>query len=280
MKNCIWCNGDCKLNCAAKINNMKRQFRHRQSNDVVESTGDGFYKSIFISDPCDVPLMYIENTNDWVEIKKPEYTILTLWAKSSTPNKYKNDRVLASYDNAEIGSYDRPLCKTYPTREKWLTYFHQPLWNIHSVRRESDGLILTVGDNTPTGIIKSFILKEGTVGYASGEHTSWVGLKVWRKIEKLFTTEDGVDIYEGKEVFVIHPTTLNTIVGITTIEYSSYKGWLFFSTEQALEEYILMNKPCLSINDVANIYVSANRFFEDKPNSQANQLRNLVKTKL
>ena len=56
-------------------------------------------------------------------------------------------------------------------------------FEIYSVRRESDNLVLTVGDNTPIGIIKSFILKEDTIGYASGEHTSWVGLKVWREVQ-------------------------------------------------------------------------------------------------
>ena len=64
------------------------------------------------------------------------------------------------------------------------------------------------------------------------------------------------------------------------IEHPKRPGYKRFSTKEAAENYILFNKPCLSINDIATVYKTANQFPEDRPNSQGNLLLNLVKSKI
>ena len=63
---------------------MKRQFKHTQSQDVVEQllATPGYYQSTKVPMANTISAKYIENTNDWVEITKPEYTILSLKYKS------------------------------------------------------------------------------------------------------------------------------------------------------------------------------------------------------
>ena len=53
-----------------------------------------------------------------------------------------------------------------------------------------------------------------------------------------------------------------------------------FSTKEKAEEYILYNKPILSLKDVASIYPGINKNHPDKPSSQSERLKNLVKSKI
>ena len=71
--------------------------------------------------------------------------------------------------------------------------------------------------------------------------------------EKLFTTNDGVDIYEGDKCTAVRNYeiidlnfTVNKLHGKD--EYCKY-----FSTEQAASEYVFLNRPLLSFNDVINL---------------------------
>lgn len=66
----------------------------------------------------------------------------------------------------------------------------------------------------------------------------------------LFTTEDGVDIYEGDDYYRV-----NTNWNLATLTMgerfsNSYAGAKFFSTKEAAEEYIDRNKPVFSKNDI------------------------------
>jgi hypothetical protein len=142
-------------------------------------------------------------------------------------------------------------------------------YNINSVKRLSNGEIFTIGDNiqyckNQYKIIKFDISNTNTsnkiVVTVDWKQYQYELQSIQHVKSSLFTTEDGVDIYEGMEVFLVHPTTLNTIVGLGTIEYFSYKGWLFFSTKEAAELFILENKPCLSYNDVKS-YIENNNFY-------------------
>ena len=69
-----------------------KQYIHTQSQDIAESTGNGYY--INIHTKTTIPGKYIENTNDWVEITKPEYTILSFKLEL---NLYKQDCQLKDY---------------------------------------------------------------------------------------------------------------------------------------------------------------------------------------
>lgn len=74
----------------------------------------------------------------------------------------------------------------------------------------------------------------------------------WAEIvkEPLFTTEDGVDIYEGDEYWVIfiyyEPKRL---IGVSTIKYTK-EGKKRFSTKEKAQEYLDLNKPQYSKQDI------------------------------
>src|SRR5690606_23114725 len=71
---------------------------------------------------------------------------------------------------------------------------------IHSVKRLSDGEVFTIGDNTKYGCIDNFYIKNNYLLATTVLESNGRYLKDLEKSKKpLFTTEDGVDIFEGDE---------------------------------------------------------------------------------
>lgn len=172
------------------------------------------------------------------------------------------------------------------------------IFKIHSVKRLKDGEVFTIGDKTTEGIILKFELTAGTIGFYTDTHNCWNGFGTWGKKVKqpLFTTEDGVNLYSDKdEVFSIERgcfELFHTYYGKSICTYIN--GWysqqfnnlthsahehsdavikdikekfIFFSTKEKAEEYILMNKPCLSLNDLLSVWSSQNQieFYQQAP---------------
>jgi len=162
--------------------------------------------------------------------------------------------------------------------------------SISSIKRLSDDEIFTVGDTVKTKqlsfVIDKFSInahKPSEILLSSSEHTFICNLnEVTKSKPILFTTEDGVDIYENDAIWVIS-SNFNTIY---TTAFSNKYGnsktayKIVFSNKKAAEEYILMNKPCLSLNDVASIYPGVNKNHSNTPSHQAERLKELVKSKL
>jgi len=85
----------------------------------------------------------------------------------------------------------------------------------------------------------------------------------------LFTTEDGKEIFKSDPFYVIQGETYTIhkcLASENGLPYNSMSKR--FSTEEAAENYVINNKPCLSLNDVkrADYYLPA--------------LKNLIKSKL
>lgn len=89
--------------------------------------------------------------------------------------------------------------------------------------------------------------------------------------DPVFTTPDGTVIYRGDDIWV-----LSTISWIkhkmpvqTTLRQPPFEGldnnFLYFSSKESVEEYILMNKPCLSARDVIEFHNSNLNKFSPKP---------------
>lgn len=98
----------------------------------------------------------------------------------------------------------------------------------------------------------------------------------------LFTTEDGVEMFAGQTICSVH-IKAHTIQdrGILGLDFKPNNDYKYFSKREKAEEYILLNKQCLSINDVAKIFVSTN--YTTKKGDlypQGQKLRDLVKQKL
>ena len=130
----------------------------------------------------------------------------------------------------------------------------------------------TIGDRTNNGTISKF--EVDTYGirvfFEDKPKNYHVSLNSIHHIKKpLFTTEDGVDIFEGDKVYECgrygYPynkphkfTPLNS----RKHNYNSIgKDWTVFSTEEKAEEYIFLNTPCLSLKDISTIKCSEYDFF-------------------
>jgi len=175
--------------------------------------------------------------------------------------------------------------------------------NIHSIKRLSDGEIFTIGD--PIGNnegsklldikIKGFdidseyfvLTTSGRIKLSNVEH---------RK-KPLFTTEDGVEIFEGDSFTLIslidiEESTVDSEVIMKPYDIwekckfyelitNNSKNFLPFSTKKAAENYIKMNKPCLSLNDVLSITNKTSFVPEDfSKNLIKKELTKIVKQKL
>ena len=168
-------------------------------------------------------------------------------------------------------------------------------WKIHSIKRKSDNVIFTIGDKINRGsykdidVIRGFNLKDDLClvsisdeidrGYRSSKGVNISAIEHVKDV--LFTTEDNIDIIESTTCFAI---SSHFFVYATNINKSVSKNWylnktIFYSKEKA-EEYIIMNKPCLSINDISTMMNNhrGNHSFNNSVIS--NLLKALVKSKL
>jgi len=195
----------------------------------------------------------------WQEIVDKDYEILELACKNH------ND----TYILHENGLYGFKGEDGHGVLEHVIKYF--PI--IKSVKRLSDGEIFTVGDsvinvsNNLTTKIKSFstepyckTLGELCALYEDGDFNYFYDVIKFKEV--LFTTEDGVDIFEHKNLFFVK--NFNFIQGTCHSDSAFYhdnkKYIKLFSSKEAAEKYIILNKPCLSINDCLKIKYERNLF--------------------
>lgn len=133
-------------------------------------------------------------------------------------------------------------------------------YSIHSVKRLSDSTIFSIGDKlihndgSYTTFIKEFTIPSGSpfdMWFYFEEDKSHVrDMKNFKKAPvPLFTTNDGKEIFEGDSFYEIDN---GKWVAINT-EYRHFATPIF-STKEAADQYIFMNRPCLSVNDAKTVY--------------------------
>lgn len=131
---------------------------------------------------------------------------------------------------------------------------------IYSVRRRTDGLIISIGDTV--SISKGIKFVVGRIFNEDHRRSDmfcsdlviYNGLGIEKIYDRvpLFITEDEVKIFDrDTRVFVVDPRSLRR----WNIYAHAYDGGgnLCFSTKESVEEYVINNKPCLSISEVINI---------------------------
>lgn len=262
----------------------------------TEATFRKDYNDYPCSDPFHQPLTRksIEEFPEfWEEVKELEYEVLSY--------KYEN-RIFQLSTRKECrdqedqkGIYYR--CKDTSFINTASMHILNPNPIIHSIKRLSDGEVFTIGDKvqhkagTDTGIINKITLEYGIllISYIGKYKNSegWQFTNAIRVVnhlkQPLFTTKDGVEIYKGDKFYFvtivdnkkpyrtsgIWEVCKPTIGFVYEPEYEKY-----FSTKEAAEEYVLMNKPCLSFNDVLKNVIIA-RGLDD-----LSQIKQLVKSKL
>ena len=166
----------------------------------------------------------------------------------------------------------------------------EPYWKIHSVKRLSDGEIFTIGDIIDTRVdnkykqeileinlgINDLLLKDKLIFKTkSGYVVSHIAVKVKMP---LCTTEDGVDIYLGNKSWILHKNSWYLSPAAIVHNNSNWtpnenEAHWRFSTKEKAEEYILLNKPCLSYNEVLNATKIRNK-------NTFETLKDLVKSKI
>jgi len=212
------------------------------------------------------------------EVIKKDYEILTYRNFITGDINSIGQRFLSNEGYREFTERDLNAVNTSTGRK---------LYSIHSVKRLSDGEVFTVGDEANTkysnyGNITEFELKHNKIYITTKSGKNRCYLDDLKSIKKfLFTTEDGVDIFEGDKIIyrvetgkywnMLQPLSAKRL----KINSDNLK---LFSTKEAAEEYILLNKPCLSANDVIQYCIDNYNTVNDHRCYKL--LKKLVKSKL
>ena len=218
-----------------------KKFKHRKTGEIA-TYKDGVLKSSGFS----VEIGVEPSSKYWEEIIEKDYEILSLARFCSIKPKITD---VSDYGDG----YIEALLKCDNAR-------------IHSVKRLSDSKIFTIGDNIQyydknTKIKSIYYNEHNQLSFkVEGVFAPLTGVFGTSKLEKvkevLFTTEDGVDIFEGDEFWFVNNIKnglylLNhTVAKKGNDESKKVETIPDFSTKEKAEEYILLNKPCLSINDI------------------------------
>lgn len=164
---------------------------------------------------------------------------------------------------------------------------------IHSVRRLSDDTVWTVGEHHggfsyEDRIIEGFeIINNDIVVVQPRGNTAFKDLKkLPPKPQVLFTTEDGVEIFDKQaEIWAIDKKAFNRVTGNGNSIGAWLNGWYttdkiqnpkekdkrvlnemfnrvkIFSTKEKADEWILMNIPCISVSDILALWA----FIREEP---------------
>jgi len=190
----------------------------------------------------------------------------------------KNYKVLSFELNKKIFKLDENKNKYFAEDGNYANYVEMLNDNrIISICRLSDGEIFTIDDSVnmfkEISTIKSFrILPNGEFVIDFDNKCSVIGIKNITKAKPvLFVTEDGVDKYKGDKLY----SHSNWELWEYTITDGDISPLSWFSSKEKAQEYILMNKPVLSINDLKDKF----DYFGDRGNNEI-KLKELVKSKL
>lgn len=131
-----------------------------------------------------------------------------------------------------------------------------PNHKINSVKRISDGEVFSLGDDVNFGIIEGFYICEEEDSFCYKcmmvyfkEVRANRDISELKKVNQpLFKTEDGKDVYEGGEFVAVQKTTFDMLCCRQTL--TNPENYYIFSNEEKANNWVLMNKPVLSVNDI------------------------------
>ncbi len=189
------------------------------------------------------------------------------------------------------GKNTNGTCATVPYRYKEI--LNNPLYIIYSIKRLSDGEIFSIGDTVDGTSYKNITINSIDVNPNRTAQVQFnykdegIDFKTAKKVkQKLFTTHDNVDIYEGDTYHSIWFESFSYVgdyvAEVINSKFTNENCKTFFTKEKALD-YIVMNKPCLSIEDVLHFLekdFSANWKYDRTTNIVLGKFKELVKSKL
>jgi hypothetical protein len=240
---------------------------------------------------CD---LYSKNTEFWQKIEKQKYQV-GKWYRNSVGlfhvTKVENDTVFAyGFCREKLSENESFPIKKY--EEEDVLACEEEIGNalIYEAKRRGyktgievkrTQFMLDRFDSPKASI--NVVIEEDNFNYDDFDNSLTIDGRVifiqgkWAEIIEaktpLFTTEDGVDIFKGDSYYLASNDFCICYCSFYSKPDLAYK---LFSTKEKAEEYILLNKPCLSLNDVSKYYKALLSF----SNGNSMGLRNLVKSKL
>jgi hypothetical protein len=214
-----------------------------------------------------VPEKEIKDTKYWEQAIEDDYEILSILG-GVTQSFYILDKETGLYVNkAEYAKFT-------------ISELLRQDCTIHSVKRLSDSEIFTVGDKVQlipgdwkdqNTILSKIEIKDNVVVFeiTQEKYKSKYsqGIQDWRKTKKpLFTTEDGVNIFEDDKCWVVSKNNYLLVeyrINNLDIFYRPRDNW-YFSTKEAAEKYIRKNKPLFRTEDSVDIYEGDSFYFVTK----------------
>jgi len=193
-------------------------------------------------------LLYSEIADEILKLDKVklDYEILEFTSKNSGCKAIKNDR--GTYDSDNFFNMD----------ESRLLSDNRSI--ITKVKRLSDGKVFTIGDRIMCGNFAEIkpLLKIELSNYNDGIYLTTENYYncplnyVIKVRQPILVTEDGKELFKNNKFWHVD-SYWNIGVGYLQKDtFEKLKGYKEFSTKEAAEEYILLNKPCLSYNDLIN----------------------------
>ena len=244
---------------------MSRKFKHNKTTHYATETESCYELSVEMQagyfNPViglnTLPKWVVENSSDWTEVFEKDWEIVSYRSKSGLTFWRMPDGLFTD-SPISIGSEQRDIMPE--------SCFWSEQWFIHSVKRLSDGEMFTVGDTVQVGgeieHIKFF--SEATFSlrvYFKSKHT-WAELPFISKPTRtpLFVTEDGVEVFGGdtfwtvdKKDFTLQERQIKNVQQGNLWVCVSIQFYTCFSTESAAQDFIVLNKPCLSVQDLAEV---------------------------
>lgn len=114
----------------------------------------------------------------------------------------------------------------------------------------------------------------------------------WKELkEPLFQTEDGIDMYEDDTYWTLRTKDNDWLFEDKVVkninyfyssekDYSKTTGIYYFSTKKAAENYIICNKPCLSLNEILDTFRTVYGKDSIHYHCFKTNLKSLIKSKL
>lgn len=227
--------------------------------EVGMLVGHGDRQSSSYYSPCSIQftdrkICHTEVVNHpecWQEVVEKDYEILSFQLSTGIATKQPDGRFKDAVQFTEEVALEQNL-------------------KIHSVKRLSDGEVFTVGDRIrhnnkvsyPEGIItKLHIVSDMLFVETNNKEKGFdTNISLVHKIHKkpLFTTEDGVEIFEDDNYYGVNKflRIFSNNGEYFTAAYLE-NGSKRFSTKEAAEEYIMLNKPCLSYKDFEALWLQS-----------------------
>lgn len=248
---------------------MEKTYKHKKTGELA------YYKDgVFKQGRFAVEIGAEPSSEYWKEIISKDYEILSFRSKKLSyyiPRIQKDGTYLDCPINSQEGN---------GASLEWM--LNEREYYIESVKRLSDGEVFCLGDicfptSTPSNklpISEIWFTLSGDLRLSSDNYTMSIGgLTKYEEPKVLFTTADGVNIFKNQPYYGVYTKTFQLEYLEEGIDYELSNDdfdetYITFSTKEKAQEYILMNKPVLSLNDLLNnwsITVVDRATFESSP---------------